>query len=137
MKEKLIIWKDRTITFWNKRTKRQKGIFVGSMLIAILVVAAFIIYSSSSSRLVPLYNNLSLSEVGQIKEELDARGVNYELQDAGTTIKVPETQVDSLLVELAGQGIPNSGSIDYSFFSENASWGITDNEFNVMKLDAM
>ncbi|GAB3793948.1 flagellar basal-body MS-ring/collar protein FliF [Virgibacillus kimchii] len=137
MKEKILTWKDNTLSFWNKRTKSQKGIFVGSMAIAILIVAAIFIYSSSSSRLVPLYNNLSLSEVGQIKEELDARGVNYELGDAGTTIRVPEAQVDSLLVELAGQGIPNSGSIDYSFFSENASWGITDNEFNVMKLDAM
>ena len=68
---------------------------------------------------------------------MDARGVAYELEDGGTTISVPEEQVDSLLVELAGQGIPNSGDIDYSFFSENASWGITDNEFNVMKLDAM
>src|SRR5699024_402084 len=75
--------------------------------------------------------------VGQINEELDLRNVPYELQDGGTTILVPEEQSDQLLVELAGQGIPNSGKIDYSFFSENSSWGITDNEFNIMKLDAM
>ncbi|MDY0396361.1 flagellar basal-body MS-ring/collar protein FliF [Virgibacillus halophilus] len=54
----------------------------------------------------------------------------------GTAISVPEDQVDSLLVDLAGQGLPDSGSIDYSFFSKNSSWGITDNEFDIMKLDA-
>src|SRR5699024_8324428 len=44
---------------------------------------------------------------------------------------------EQLLVDLAGEGIPHSGHIDYSFFSENTSWGVTDNEFNMMKLDAM
>jgi flagellar M-ring protein FliF len=137
MNEKLVKWKDASISFWKKRTHSQIGIFIGSVMIGILIIAAIIIYSSGSSRLVPLYNNLSLNEVAQIKEELDARGVKYELEDGGTTVSVPKDQADTLLVELAGQGIPNSGSIDYSFFSENASWGITDNEFNVMKLDAM
>lgn len=137
MKEKLITWKEKTVSFWKNRTKSQRGIFIGSLMIGIVITAAFFIYASGSSRLVPLYNDLSLNEVGQIKEELDARGVNYELAGAGTAVHVPEDQVDTLLVELAGQGIPDSGSIGYSFFSENASWGITDNEFNVMKLDAM
>ena len=50
---------------------------------------------------------------------------------------VPKEQVDTLKVELAAEGIPNSGSIDYSFFSQNAGFGMTDNEFNVLKLDAM
>src|SRR5699024_11586835 len=44
---------------------------------------------------------------------------------------------DTLLVHTAGQETPRSGSIDYSCFSENASWGITDNEFDMLKLDAM
>src|SRR5699024_9332248 len=85
----------------------------------------------------PLYNDLSVQEVSQIKEKLDSQNIPYQIEDGGTTIMVPKNNVESLLVDLAGQGIPQSGSIDYSFFSDNASWGITDNEFNVMKLDAM
>ena len=45
--------------------------------------------------------------------------------------------VDTLKVELAAEGLPKSGSIDYSFFSQNAGIGTTENEFNVLKLDAM
>ncbi len=41
------------------------------------------------------------------------------------------------MVELASEGIPKSGQIDYSFFGENAGFGMTDNEFNVLKLSAM
>lgn len=136
MKEKLMGFKNATVTAWLKRTKSQKIILIGSIfLIAILIVA--IILFTSNKKLVPLYNNLSLQEVGQIKTELDTRGITYELQDGGTTITVPEDNVDTLLVDLAGEGLPNSGNIDYSFFSENTSWGVTDNEFNIIKLDAM
>ena len=136
MKEKILKWKERSMTYWMNRTKSQKGIFIGSILILILFIAGISVFASGS-KFVPLYNNLSLQEVGQIKTELDTRGIAYELHNGGKTITVPQEQVDTLLVDLAGQGIPNSGNIDYSFFSENTSWGITDNEFNIMKLDAM
>ncbi|GAB3067360.1 flagellar basal-body MS-ring/collar protein FliF [Virgibacillus ainsalahensis] len=136
MKEKITQWKETVQTFWTKRDRSQKGIFIGSILIVLLIIAGVTLFTSSTN-LVPLYNNLSLQEVGQIKTELDARGVPYELEDGGTTVTVPNEQIDNLLVDLAAQGIPNNGNIDYSFFSENTSWGITDNEFNIMKLDAM
>ncbi len=136
MKEKIMNWKEKMTGFWKKRSNTQKGVFLGSILLVILLIGG-ILFLSPGSRLVPLYSNLSLQEVGQIKTELETRGIQYELQDGGTTVNVPEERVDSLLVDLAGQGLPNSGNIDYSFFSENASWGVTDNEFNVMKLDAM
>ncbi|MGY0691555.1 flagellar basal-body MS-ring/collar protein FliF [Virgibacillus sp. FSP13] len=136
MKEKILHFKDKTKSFWTNRSKSQKGILLGSIAIVIALIIGIALFSSNT-KMVPLYNNLSLQEVGQIKTELDTRGVPYELEDAGKTITVPEEQVDSLLVDLAGQGIPNSGNIDYSFFSDNASWGITDNEFSMIKLDAM
>ncbi|RDW19482.1 flagellar M-ring protein FliF [Oceanobacillus arenosus] len=136
MNEMITKWRENLTTFWTKRTKRQKGVFLGSSLIVVLLIIGISLFASNT-KFVTLYNSLSIQEAGQIKAELDTRGVPYELQDGGTTIAVPEEQVDTLLVELAGQGIPNSGNIDYSFFSENSSFGITDNEFNIMKLDAM
>jgi flagellar M-ring protein FliF len=78
-----------------------------------------------------------MEEASQIKAELDNRSIPYELHDGGTTINVPKEQSEQLLVDFAGEGIPNSGNIDYSFFSDNISWGMTDNEFNMLKLDAM
>ncbi|KIL44883.1 hypothetical protein KP78_24270 [Jeotgalibacillus soli] len=87
--------------------------------------------------MVPLYSNLTPSETGAIKENLDGRAIPSEIGEGGTAILVPAEQVDTLKVELAAEGIPQSGNIDYSFFSQNAGFGMTDNEFNVLKLDAM
>lgn len=136
MKEKIVTLSDKFKSFWKNRSKRQRGVLIGSVAITILFIATIVLFMSKS-KFIPLYNNLSVEEVGQIKEELDERNTPYEVKDNGTTIEVPEDQVDGLLVDLAGEGIPNSGEIDYSFFSENTSWGVTDDEFDVMKLDAM
>ncbi len=136
MKEKFILYKDKLVTYWNKRTKSQKGVMAGSIFGVIVLIVLLTIFATRT-KMVPLYTDMTLQEVGQVKAELDTRGVNYELSQQGKSIKVPEAQAESLLVDLAGAGIPNSGSIDYSFFSDNTSWGMTDNEFNVIKVDAM
>src|SRR5699024_9565523 len=122
--------------FWNKTSIFKRVLYI-SMTILLIVGIVVITVLTNKHSFVPLYSNLSIQEVGQIKEELDTRNIQYEIVDNGTTIKVPEEHSQTLIVELANEGIPNSGNIDYSFFSENSSWGITDNEFNIMKLDAM
>ncbi|MFD1336107.1 flagellar basal-body MS-ring/collar protein FliF [Oceanobacillus iheyensis] len=136
MKEKLLKGKDSVSSFWASRSKVQKGSVIGGFLLIILLIGV-ITFASTNTNYVPLYNNLSTQEAGQITTELESRGVPFELENGRSTITVPEEQVDTLLLDLASMGLPNNGSIDYSFFSENTSWGITDNEFNVMKLDAM
>ncbi|WLV25758.1 flagellar basal-body MS-ring/collar protein FliF [Aciduricibacillus chroicocephali] len=135
MKEKLILYKNKLKDIWTNRSKGQKTAIIASGLLALLLIGV-LVWVSGRSTYVPLYSNLTVQEVSQIKTELDTRGIPYEIKDNGATINVPEENADSLLVDLAGQGIPDSGNIDYSFFSENASWGITDNEFDMMKLDA-
>jgi len=135
MKEKLIKTKDALLTLWTNRSKTQKIIGISS-LIGLVFLIAIVSWYTTKTKYVPLYSNLSVQETSQIKTELDSRGVTYKLEDSGSTITVSEDEADSLLVDLAGEGIPDSGNIDYSFFSENSSWGITDNEFDMMKLDA-
>lgn len=138
MKDILLRWKESFMAFWGKRSKKQQMFYIGGSFGALLLIIGLsALFFSSSEKLVPLYSDLSVQETSQIKAELDTRGVPYELQNGGSTITVPESQVDTLLVDFAGQGLPDSGTIDYSFFSDNSSFGITDNEFNIMKLDAM
>jgi flagellar M-ring protein FliF len=122
--------------FWQSRTKKQKGIYLGSLLLLIAVIGIFSFFINRTT-FVPLYSNLSPSEAGTVKQSLDTKGVKSELADGGTTIKVPDDVVDDLKVQLAAEGLPKTGSIDYSFFSQNAGLGTTDNEFNMIKLDAM
>lgn len=136
MKESFKKYLDKMKNFWSSRSKKQKQIYIGSAVMLAIVIGITSFFATRTT-LVPLYSNLSPSETGTIKQSLDTKGVTSEIADGGTTIKVPSDVVDTLKVQLASEGLPKSGSIDYSFFSQNASLGTTDNEFNVIKLDAM
>ena len=122
--------------YWSSRTKRQKWIGIGAFLLFVTAISTLVLFMTRET-MVPLYSDLAPTEIGAIKENLDGRGIKYEITEGGTGILVPEETVDSLKVDLAAEGLPKSGSIDYGFFSENAGFGMTDNEFNIVKLDAM
>ncbi|WP_432359344.1 flagellar basal-body MS-ring/collar protein FliF [Sporosarcina sp. UB5] len=136
MKERLTKIGTDLKQFWSSRTKRQKTTYIGSAA-AVIIFAAMLTFFMSKTEFVPLYNNVSRAEIGRIKEELDAQGVPSQIAPGGTSILVPKERVDDLLVTLAAEGYPNSGTIDYSFFSKNAGFGTTDNEFNIIKQAAM
>jgi flagellar M-ring protein FliF len=136
MNESLKKYLNNFKSFWSSRSKKQKMIYISTGIL-IAAVVGVTSYFATRTTLVPLYSNLSPTETGTIKQSLDAKGIQSEIADGGATIKVPEENVDSLKVQLAAEGLPKSGSIDYSFFSQNAGLGTTDNEFNVIKLDAM
>jgi flagellar M-ring protein FliF len=136
MKEKLNQFFMRVKTSWGSRSSKQKTTLITS-IVAFIVILSVVLYFVTKPNMVPLYSELTPSETGSIKESLDSKGISSEIADGGTTIKVPKQNVDDLKVQLAAEGIPKSGSIDYSFFSQNTGFGMTDNEFNVLKLDAM
>ncbi|THE14465.1 flagellar basal body M-ring protein FliF [Bacillus timonensis] len=135
MKEKLLLYKTKISEYWKKQSGLQKTTIIGLPLLLIFVISLTVFFTTKST-LVPLYSNLTPQETGQIKATLDSRGIQSEIADNGSTIKVPEEVVETLMVELAAEGIPDSGNIDYSFFGQNAGFGMTDNEFNMLKLES-
>ncbi|WP_096154640.1 MULTISPECIES: flagellar basal-body MS-ring/collar protein FliF [Bacillus] len=135
MKEKFLLIKGKFTDWWGKRSSVEKTAITSSIVVGIIALVA-IFYFSTKTNMAPLYSNLSPQETGQIKEVLDTRGITSEITQNGTAILVPDNLVDSIKVDLAAEGIPKSGSIDYSFFGERSGFGMTDNEFQILKLDA-
>lgn len=131
MNERLTKIKNDTSQFWKSRSKKQKMVMIGSLL-GVIALAAIVTFFASKTTYVPLYKDLSTREIGQVKEALDSQGVTYQIAPGGTSILVPEEQVDSLLVQLASEGYPQTGTIDYSF-ANSSGFGMTDNEFNLLK----
>lgn len=131
MNERLTKIKNDTSQFWTSRSKKQKFVMLGSV-VGVIVLAIAITLFATKITYVPLYKDLSTREIGQVKDALDSQGVKYEIAPGGTSILVPEDQVDSLLVQLASEGYPQTGSIDYSF-ANSSGFGMTDNEFNLLK----
>lgn len=136
MNERLTKIKNDAVTFWSSRSKKQKSTYIISA-VAVLLIAGTLTYFLSRTEYVPLYSEVSSQELARIKEQLDTQAVPNKIAPGGGTILVPKDRVDELIVTLAGEGYPNTGGIDYSYFSDNAGFGMTDNEFNVLKLAAM
>lgn len=136
MKERALSFVNRVKDFWGSRSRKQKkGILIVSGVVLALIL--LLVGISNYKHYVPLYSNLSADEAGQIKQTLDSKGIPYKLLNGGTTISVPESQVDSLKLDLAAQGIPKTGQIDYSIFGKNSNFGMTDNQFNVLQRAAV
>lgn len=136
MNEKVKGMLARIKSYWTSRSLLQKALLIGLPLLLVLIISISTHFLTKEN-LVPLYSNLTPSETGQIKETLDSKGVTSEIRDGGKSIYVPDTVVDELKVDLASKGIPDSGNIDYTFFGKNNNFSMTDNEFNVVKLEAM
>ena len=132
MNERLTKVKTDSRNFWTSRTKNQKGVMLGGVVL-VIALASVITYFSTRTTMVPVFTDLSMNEVAQIKEVLDTQGTPYELAPGGTNILVPEDQVDAVTVSLVSQGYPSSGGITSAFFAENAGFGTTENEFNLLK----
>lgn len=135
MNERLTKVKTDSTQFWKSRSKKQKGTIIGT-IVGVILIAIIFTYSLTRTTMVPLFTELSIKEVGEIAEVLTARGTTYKIGPGGTNILVPEGEVDTLKVSLAAQGYPNSGEINNSFFTTNAGFGMTDNEFEVIRLAA-
>jgi len=136
MKERMATFLSGAKLRWDKVSKKQKRwLLIGGILAVVIIVA--IILLSSYKHYVPLYSDLSPEETGQIKDTLDSKGIPYKIGTDGSTISVPDDQVNNLKVDLASQGIPKTGQIDYSFFGQNANFGMTDKQFDVLERAAV
>jgi flagellar M-ring protein FliF len=76
---------------------------------AALLLAGFMVFRwAAAPSYSPLFSNLASSDASAIIQELDAKGVPYELSNGGNTILVPREQVYSTRISLSGEGLPAS-----------------------------
>lgn len=136
MKDKIQQYKNQLLQTWQGISRKQKGLIIGSF-IGICLLLALVIFWGSRPNYVPIYTNLSPAEAGEIVAAIESRGIPVEISADGRVISVPSEAASRLKVELAAEGIPRSGNINYSIFSENMGWGTTDRQLDVVERDAM
>ena len=136
MKEKLANYKNQVLETWSGFSQKQKIVIIAGLVFLIISVALLIFWVQQED-FVPIYTNLSPVEAGEIVETIESKGIAVQLSDDGTSISVPEKEASRLKVELAHAGVPKSGNINYSIFSENMGLGMTDRQFDVIERDAM
>ncbi len=116
---------DRWRRFVAGFTPGQKTVTVLATL-GVLVGGFFFVTHSSAPSYTVLFSNLQPTDAGQVTQQLTANHVPYELTDGGTTVLVPEADVNQERISLAEAGLPNGGTIT---FQTLASTGITSSQF--------
>lgn len=136
MKEKLTGYKNKAQESWGNLSPTIKWTVAGSFFATIVLISVFVFMNSKTEYAV-LYSDLSASEAGEIKAAIEGQGIPVEISADSKTVSVPAEQVSNLKVSLAADGIPESGNVNYSIFSENMGLGMTDRHFDVVERDAM
>jgi len=102
----------------NRLDKRKRMTIVISAILTIAVIIT-LVSLTNHIRYEVLFSGLDPGEAGTIVTKLKESGVSYQLKNGGSTILVPDSQVYDLRLDLASQGLPQSGSVGYEIFDKN------------------
>src|SRR5690348_17190528 len=101
-------------------------VVIGLLALGLVLGGVFFFRWITAPTYAPLFSNLASSDASAIVTELGNEGVQYQLQDGGSTILVPQTQVASTRLALSGKGLPASDQTGYALLDQQ---GITTSQF--------
>jgi flagellar M-ring protein FliF len=103
---------------------RQTMLVVGGALLAALFLFA-LWYLVIRTSYAPAFTELKSADASLIIEELKRQKIPYELTDNGTTVMVPEDQVDASRVNILGGDLPLKGTVGFELFNQS-DMGLTE-----------
>lgn len=112
------------VTLWRGMPVQRR---VTLALVSLLVLAAIggFVWHMSLVAWRPLYAGMSEADAGLTASRLDEMQVQYKLAAGGTTILVPEGELSAVRLQLAAEGLPESGRLGFELFDQN-SFGATE-----------
>jgi len=84
-----------------------------------------------------LFSGLDLADSAKIVQSLEAQAIPYKLVGDGSTILVPENQVNRIRISVAEQGLASGGSVGNEIFDRGDSLGATSFVQNINRLRAL
>ncbi len=103
-------------SFFKRLSLIQKILLFASTFGVLFLLLYFVVSTASKTEYAVLFSQLEPSEVGKIVEKLKEKKINYKLSDNGTTILVDKNKVFETRVEIASEGLPESGIVGYEIF---------------------
>jgi flagellar M-ring protein FliF len=114
----------RLKNLWINLTPSQRLMLGGTILaILVVVIVGALIFSRAGYSV--LYSGLEPAEAGRVVEKLEQRGISYRLGGGGSTVMVPTGKVYLARIELASEGLPQSGTVGFEIFDKTV-FGMTE-----------
>ena len=108
---------------------------MGVMIVAMAFFFIFMITRLTGSNMDLLYADLEPSDQNAITAQLTSRNIPFEID--GNRLLVPATQVGSLRMAMAAEGLPLGGAAGYEIFDNASSLGTTNFMQNVQLVRAL
>lgn len=112
------------VRLWTNLTSPQKLIltFFGA---AVAVASVLVGTIASRPDYDVLFANLKPQDAAAITQKLSENKVPYRITGNGTAVEVPSTDVHQVRLNMAGEGLPEGGSVGFEIF-DKTSLGVTD-----------
>src|SRR5438105_7333257 len=110
-------------TFFTRYTLQQKLALAGSAAL-VLVLLWVLVYFVNRVEYQTLYADLDPQEAQGIVQKLTELKVPYELGTDGRTVKVAADKIAEVRIQMASQGLPESGRIGFEIF-DRTNFGLT------------
>ena len=103
-----------------------------------ILTITLVVYNASRTQYSVAFKNLDQTDAAAIKSYLDDHGIPYEFTPDMSAVGVPSSMVTEVKAAAVQNNLIHSGSIGFGIFTENiGSFGMTDNQFEVLKIDAL
>ena len=112
------------LEFWASLSRRRKLNFIAFMLVVFGALWGIRWYMLERGYR-PLYTDLTDQEAGGAVERLRQMQVPFRLASNGSTILVPEARLAELRLQLATEGLPQSGRLGFELFDQT-NFGATE-----------
>lgn len=99
---------------------RQIAVMVG--IAASVALGVAVVLWSQTPSFTPLYGNLPQKDAMEIAQALQAAGIKYEIDQSNGIVMVPSSDLQEARMKLAGQGLPQSGSVGFELMQEQSGF---------------
>jgi flagellar M-ring protein FliF len=99
---------------------RQVAVMVG--IAASVAIGVAVVLWSQTPSYSPLFGNLPQKDAMEIAQALQAAGIKYEIDQSNGIVMVPNSDLQAARMKLAGQGLPQSGSVGFELLQEDTGF---------------
>src|SRR5437016_10028042 len=110
-------------TFFTRYTLQQKLMLAGSAAL-VMVMMWLLVFFMNRVEYQTLYADVDPQEAQGIVQKVQELKVPYQLSEDGRTIKVASDKLAEVSIQLASQGLPESGRIGFEIF-DRTNFGLT------------
>ena len=116
-------------------TLGQKMTLGAFVFVVALISAGFYLSIERNTTYVPVSSSINPSEIDKVIQAIEQIGIKYKTQNGGSTILVPEDEVERVKLQFAREDILQ-GQEDFSLFDKN-TFGMTDATLQIQKQRAL